>query len=146
MALRKRGKWRYGDTQADIRKEILRYSEENEYVAEHFANAICKCRGKVFHLYLDDDQGAAVRECVKCGKEHPVGDSKDYLDDAELGECTCPCGGNEFEITAGVSLYEDSEDVRWIYIGCRCRKCKLTAVYGDWKNEFNGYRKLLAKI
>ena len=146
MALRKRGKYRYGDTQADIRKEIARFSKENEYVADHFANARCACGGRVFRLYLDDDEGAAVRECVRCDKEHPIGDSKEYLEDAELGECACPCGGEEFEVTVGVSLYEDSEDVRWLYVGCRCRKCKLTAVYGDWKNEYEGYKDLLAKV
>jgi hypothetical protein len=146
MALRKRGKYRYGDTQTDIRKEIVRFSKENEYVAEKFASARCTCGGRVFRLYLDDDEGAAVRECVRCGEEHPMGDSADYLKGAELGECTCPCGQNEFQITVGVSLYEDSEDVRWLYVGCRCPKCKLTAVYGEWKNEFEDYRDLLAEV
>ena len=68
------------------------------------------------------------------------------IDDAELDECACPCGGEIFEITAGVALYADSEDVRWIYLGCRCVACKLAAVYADWKNEYEGYRELLAKI
>ena len=81
-----------------------------------------------------------------CMAEHPIGDSNEYLDEAELEECACPCGGKEFEITVGVSLYEESEDVRWLYLGCRCPKCGLTAVYGDWKNEFNGYRDLLARV
>lgn len=40
MALRKRGKWRYGDSQADIRAEIIRYSKEVGYLAEHFADAV----------------------------------------------------------------------------------------------------------
>jgi hypothetical protein len=40
---------------------------------------------------------------------------------AELEKCACPCGGEEFEITIGVSLFEDSEDVRWLYLGCRCQ-------------------------
>ena len=47
------------------------------------------------------------------------------------------------EVTAGVLLYDDSEDVRWRYLGCRCPSCGLTACYGDWKNEFEGYRELL---
>jgi hypothetical protein len=33
-----------------------------------------------------------------------------------------------------------------LYLGCRCPACGLVAVYGDWKNEFNGYRELLAKV
>jgi hypothetical protein len=146
MALKRRGKFRFGDNQADIREEILRYSKSNAYRAQHFAEAACKCGGKLFRLALDDDEGAAVRTCIGCQTEHPIGDSDEFLDEAELAECACPCGGEEFEITVGVSLYEESADVRWLYLGCRCPKCGLTAVYGDWKNEFNDYRELLARV
>ena len=146
MALKKRGKFRYDDTQDDIRAELLRYSKTNEYLVHHFADAICECGSKLFRLSLDDDAGAAVRACVSCKVEHPIGDSDEYLDEAELGQCACPCEGEEFEISVGVSLYEGGEDVRWLYLGCRCPKCGLTAVYGDWKNEFNGYQQLLARV
>jgi hypothetical protein len=146
MALRKRGKWRYGDGQADIRAEILRYSKGVEYLAQHYADAVCRCGGLVFRLRLDDEQGAAIRQCVACGDEHPIGDSDEFLAEAELEECACPCGGEEFEITVGVSLYDGSEDVKWLYLGCRCPACGLTAVYGDWKNEYSGYRELLARV
>ena len=67
-------------------------------------------------------------------------------EDAELEECECPCGNNSFEITAGVSLYSESNDVRWIYLGCRCPECQLVACYADWKNEYENYRELLTKI
>ena len=146
MALRKRGKYRYGDGQADIRDEVLRYSRGVKYPAHHYADAVCKCGGRLFRLLLDDTQGAAVRACVACKNEHPVGDSDEYLEDTELNECACPCGNEAFEITVGVSLYRNSEDVRWLYVGCRCPECGLTAVYGDWKNEFPGYRDLLARV
>jgi len=146
MALKKRGKYRYGDSQADIRDEVLRYSKKNGYQAQHFRDAVCTCGAKVFRLALDDDEGAAVRICTGCQVEHPIGDSSEFLDDAELGGCACPCGNEEFEITVGVSLYDGSEDVRWLYLGCRCPKCGLTSVYGDWKNEFEDYRKLLDRV
>lgn len=145
MTLKKRGKYRYGDTEADIRQELVRYSKAG-YLAEHFAEATCACGGKHFRLALDDEQGAAVRICTSCKSEHPIGDSDEYLDEAELGECECPCGSSEFEITVGVALYDESEDVRWLYVGCRCVACGLTACYGDWKNEFLDYRKLLARV
>jgi hypothetical protein len=145
MALKKRGKYRYGDSQTDIRAEVRRYSKTNAYLAHHFADAICQCGGRLFRLALDENEGAAVRTCVGCKTEHPIGDSDNFLKDAELEECACPCGGHEFEVTVGVSLYGDSEDVRWLYVGCRCPKCGLAAVYGDWKNEFNGYRELLGR-
>jgi hypothetical protein len=146
MALKKRGKYRYGDSQADIREELLRYSKSNAYPAEHFADALCKCGGKLFRLALDDNEGAAVRSCLACKTEHPMGDSGEFLEEAELEECACPCGHEEFEITVGVSLYEGSQDVKWLYLGCRCPKCGLTAVYGHWKNEYNGYKELLARV
>jgi hypothetical protein len=146
MALKKRGRYRYGDSQADIRAELVRYGKANAYPAQHFADATCGCGGRLFRLALDEDAGAAVRVCVGCQAEHPIGDSDEFLGEAELGECACPCGGEQFEITAGVSLYEGSEDVRWLYLGCRCPRCGLTAVYGDWKNEFNGFRELLARV
>jgi len=146
MALQKRGKYRYGASQTDIRAELLRYSESNAYVAEHFADAVCKCGEKLFRLALDENEGVAVRTCVACKAEHPIGDSDEFLDEAEPQECGCPCGQEEFEITVGVALYGGSEDVRWLYIGCRCPKCGLTAVYGDWKNEFSGYQDFLARV
>jgi hypothetical protein len=146
MALKKRGNYRYGDSQADIRAELLRYSKANAYMAHHFADAVCKCGGKLFRLALDGNEGAAVRICVACKAEHPIGDRDEFLEDAELGECACPCGNEEFEITVGVSLYEGSEDVKWHYLGCRCPKCGLTAAYGDWKNEYVGYQELLARV
>ena len=93
MILRKRGKYRYGDSQTDIRDEVLEYSKANAYLAHHFAEAACKCGGQIFTLLLDDNAGVAVRRCVRCAAEHPVGDSDEYLQDAELKECACPCGG-----------------------------------------------------
>jgi hypothetical protein len=143
--LQKRGKFYYGDNQADIREEMLRYSKDG-YPAQHFADAVCACGGNVFWVAVDEDEGAAVRTCIGCEAEHPIGDSDEYLEGAELSECACPCGGEEFEVTVGVSLYQGSEDVKWLYVGCRCPQCGLTAVYGDWKNEFEGYRELLARV
>ncbi len=146
MALHKRGKYRYGDSQHDIQAELSLYSHANGYPAVHYADAICVCGHKLFHLLLDDEQGAAVRICKHCAAQHPIADSSEYLEDAELDECECPCGFNTFQITAGIALYQDSADVRWLYIGCRCAQCGLTACYGDWKNEYNDFRELLRRI
>jgi hypothetical protein len=68
------------------------------------------------------------------------------MEEAEPTECECPCGSSVFEITVGVALYRESEDVRWLYVGCRCVECGLTACYGDWKSEYLDYRKLLARV
>ncbi len=145
MTLKKRGEYSYGDNQSDIREELIEYSQHG-YLAEHFQDAVCSCGNNLFNLAVDEDEGAAIRRCTSCDTIYPIGDSEDYLEEAELGECECPCGNNKFEITAGVALYPNSDDVRWIYLGCRCQKCGLIACYADWKNEFEGYHKLLEMI
>lgn len=143
MTLHKRGKHWYGESQADIRGELIRYGKMDDEVPTQFKEVRCKCGGTTFRLAIDDNEGAAVRTCTRCEKEHPIGDSAEYLDDAELGECACDCGEERFEITVGVSLYEDSNDVRWVYIGCRCPACGLTSNYGDWASEYEDYEKYL---
>src|SRR4026209_2389404 len=101
MALTRRGNHSYGTERSDISSEISRYSTLNGYVAEHFASASCGCGGTIFSLAPDDNAGAAVRTCSSCHDEHPMGDSNEYLDDAELEECACPCGAELFEIAVG---------------------------------------------
>jgi hypothetical protein len=104
MALIKRGKWWYGDSQADIRDELTRVGTLNEYVPTQFADARCECGCRIFRLQLDETAGAAVRTCTACAAAHPIGDSDEYLDDAELEDCACACGKEEFEISVGVHL------------------------------------------
>lgn len=144
--LTKKGTSYYGESQADLRDEITRYSKLNGHPAQHFADAICMCGGRKFRLSLDENEGAAVRRCVSCSAEHPIGDSEEYLEDAELEDCGCPCGNDDLEITAGVALYDESNDIRWLNVGCRCPECSLMAVYGDWKNEFLGFQTLLNQV
>jgi translation initiation factor 2 beta subunit (eIF-2beta)/eIF-5 len=146
MALKKRGKFFYGESQADIREALRRHGAHNGYEPVHFADAVCTCGARKFRLLLDDEEGVAIRVCSACGNKHPLGDSEEYLDEASPEECECPCGNSIFELTVGVALYASSEDVRWLYIGCRCEECGLTACYGDWKNEFNDYAKLLRRV
>ena len=146
MALEKRGKYYYGDSKADVRHEMTRFSRLNEYECHHFAEVVCFYGNNLFTLYVDEDEGAGVRVCSSCADEHAIGDSGDYLADAELQRCECICDNRNFELTVGVSLYADSDDVRWLYLGCRCPQCGLLGVYGNWKNEFIGYRELLARV
>ncbi|HEV7506683.1 MAG TPA: hypothetical protein VGS07_17445 [Thermoanaerobaculia bacterium] len=147
MTLRKKGQHWFGDDHADLREEILSYSQANSYPAEHFANALCSaCGNDLFRTFLDDTEGCAVRVCVSCQSKHFIGDSAEFADEANLEECACPCGKEIFQISVGVHLYPDSEDVKWLYLGLRCSSCGLSAVYGDWKNEYQDYRNLLALV
>ena len=53
----------------------------------------------------------------------------------ELEGGQCVCGKSHFENSVGVSVYKGTEDVRWLYVGCRCVACGLMGCYGEWKNE-----------
>ena len=100
-----------------------------------------------FALLMNESEGVAARVCGACKSEHGIGDSDDYIDEVESVQgVECSCGGEEFEVMAGVALYPDSDDVRWFYLGLECTACGLSGVYGDWKNEFEGFQALLAKV
>lgn len=146
MALvRKRGK-SYGDEAADIEVEIRRYSELAGDPTTLYRSAACGCGNRSFRLLVDEAEGAAVRVCSRCESQHPMGDSADYLAEATLEECECPCGNSALEIVVGVALYQDSEDIHWLYFGCRCPRCRLVAVYADWKNEYLGAEGYLSRV
>jgi len=146
MALRRKGGYWYGDSQDDIPAELKRYGKANRYEPTVFADARCSCGGKAFRLRTDEEEGVAVRSCITCAAEHPIGDSAAYLEGASLESHVCLCDSPDFEITVGLALYTGSEDIRWLYIGCRCLACGLVGNFADWKNEYSDYRKLLALV
>ncbi len=145
MSLRKRGKYWYGDVQADIRGELVRYGKEDDEVPTQFQDVKCVCGSSTFKLRIDGDEGAAVRKCTSCGAEHSVCDTDDVVSSANLEPATCVCGKDAFEITVGVSLQEESKDVRWLYVGCRCPACGMLGNYGDWPSESGDFRSVLAR-
>lgn len=150
MTLRRTAKgYAIGDGPEDLRAELVHYADHGpgSYLPTRFADAVCgACGGREFLLLLDENAGVALRVCGACGGEHVVGDGEDFLDDAELEQVECLCGVPLFEITVGVSLYADSDDVRWLYLGCRCPACGVVGCYGDWKNELTDFRALLARV
>lgn len=147
MAITKKGEYYYGETHNDLREVLLNYSKKSDYEIEHFKDAICTCGSNVFTVLMNEEEGVAARVCVSCDEEHGIADSDEYIDEVEsIDEMECICGSNKFNITAGVSLYEESNDVRWFYLGLFCPECNCLGCYGDWKNEFIGYKQLLEKI
>ncbi len=70
--LKKRKNQYYGDNHADIRECLSKYSKDNGYAIDHYADVSCTCAGTVFWLILDDTEGAALRKCVSCQLEHPI--------------------------------------------------------------------------
>ena len=147
MTITKEGDAYYGTCQKDIHDELARYSKLNGLEIHKFKDVVCKCGGTIFTLHIDDDECVAGRKCTTCNEQHVMLDGEEYIDEAELYQAICTCESEPFEITVGVNLYSDehniTNDVHWLYIGCRCPKCNLLGCYADWKNEFNDYKKLL---
>jgi hypothetical protein len=135
MALKKKGKHWYGTTPEDIKSEMLRFSKLNGYVAVRFSESVCTCGSRLFNLESDEDEGAARRTCTACGTVHLMGDSAEYADEASFDNHECVCGAEEFQLLSGVALYDESNDVRWYYIGCLCTQCNLVGVFAHWKCE-----------
>lgn len=147
MVLKVRNGCSYGDDPQDLQAEMLDHSKQTGYKVDHFADAVCgECSSTGFRVLLDDEEGCAVRICLSCKAQHYIGDSAQYAQDATLGDCSCPCGQEAFQVSIGVHLYAGSNDVKWLYLGLRCISCGLVAVYGDWKNEYEGYERLLQMV
>jgi hypothetical protein len=135
MALKKKGKHWYGATPEDIKLEMLRFSKLNEYVAVKFSESVCTCGSRLFKLESDEEDGAAKRICTECGAVHLMGDSAEYADGAKFDHHECVCRAEKFQLLSGVALYDESNDVRWYYIGCLCAQCSLVGVFAHWKCE-----------
>jgi len=146
MSIRKKGDHYYGYSQDDLAKELERYSADS-YPIDHTASSICKCGNDTFNVLLNEDPGVVARICLKCDFEHGIGDSDIYLVFVDrLYEMECVCGSKDFKVTSGVALHQDSDDVRWFYVGLLCTECGCMGCYGDWKNEFLDYKKLLSNV
>jgi hypothetical protein len=101
------------------------------YPVEHVTPIVCaRCAGTLFEVIIDDDEGCAATTCLSCRAQSPVADSEDYLDEAELAECACPCGGEVFSAVVGFAMTESGE-VRWISVGLRCVADGVLGVYAD---------------
>src|SRR5262245_22036378 len=67
--------------------------------------------------------------------------------DTEVAGCPCTKRGTTFdEITLGASLYEGSDDVRWVYVGCRGVARGLVAHYAEWHRVEIPYQWLFARL
>jgi hypothetical protein len=140
MGIRKSGKWSKGTAAADL-DDFLRTTKAIDYPADRFIHPACACGHVTFRLIVDED--CAQRVCAACGTESFVCDSGDYWDDAEPGECACPCGGEIFDLAVGFSHVdavssegESFRTIKWVTVAARCIKCGILGVYADWKIDY----------
>lgn len=116
-----------------LEKEILRYSRLNGYPIDEYAQVVCSCGCRELQLFSDDDEGGAFGVCTKCGSEIDIENSKRYME--ETFQNLCQCDNDRMELGVGKSVYPDTQDARWIYVGAQCGKCNLVGVYVDWKES-----------
>ena len=136
-------------TQASDLDAYLRSFAAGGYPVDRVQHATCvSCAESTagFTVALDDEAGAAVRRCVRCQDEFVMLDSRDALDDAQLGDATCPCGHAEFDVAVGFSMRADELEVRWVSVGLRCRRDGLIGVYTDWKVDYSPSKQLLQAV
>jgi hypothetical protein len=105
--------WR-GENFTDLVEFIRSAFQADGYPTAKVAESVCgRCDGRVFRVHIDDGEGCAQRVCVACGHAVHIADSAEYWEEADLGVCECPCGGDEFEVAVGFALRGDG-DVRWV--------------------------------
>jgi hypothetical protein len=111
----------------------IRQYEAGGHPVQQVRDLVCnRCRGTVFLVSVDDDDFCAVATCRTCLADKPIADTVKRLRDAELGECDCVCGGEEFAVAVGFALTDDNQ-VRWVTVGLRCLADDVLGVILDWK-------------
>ena len=134
MTIDKSGRWWRGTEPSDLDAYLVAYTADG-YPVSRVIHAVCACGERAFAVEVDDEDGCARRTCQACGAAHPMLDSADYLDEAELGEAACPCGGATFEAAVGFATREDGS-IRWVYLALRCVPDGVLGVYADWKIDY----------
>ncbi len=135
MAIDRTGKLWRGEDFDDL-AACVRTHEAGGYPVAHVIELVCRqCAGTIFRVLVDDEEGCAATICQRCQAESAIADSAEYLEDADLGECACPCGGEEFAVAVGFAMHADNE-VRWISVGLRCLTDGTLGVYTDWKIDY----------
>lgn len=146
MAIDRSGQWRTGDEPSDLDEYVAAFSADN-YPARKVVHASCSsCGADAFAVALDENEGCAVRTCAACGDVKAFLDSAEYMDDATLEGAECPCGGGTFNTAVGFAFYEDSNDVRWLYLALRCLQDGVLGVYADWKIDYSPSEHLLGSV
>ncbi len=154
MALQERGEYWYGDSAADIRALMARHAEIGDPI-EVVRDAVCECGGTVFSVLIDDEYQEVAWFCRACHTQYlfhtrPVAGPYDGDPESDVEGFRCPCtdrGGSYFEVAVGVSLYRGSDDVDFVYLGCRCVACGLTGYMTEaWHRIEYPYPELFAHM
>lgn len=139
------GAWWTGTEASDLVDYLKEFTAAG-YPAERVLQISCSgCGSDKFRVRLDDDEGCAVRTCTGCDTTSFVFDSEDFVEDADLGDAACPCGGEVFNVAAGFALHDDG-DVRWVDLGLRCVLDGVLGCYADWQIDYSPTSHLFEQI
>lgn len=151
MAIQERGENWYGDSAADIR---AMFAHKPGDPVKEVRDVVCECGGRAFSFQADDDVQEAVWFCRDCDAQylfHARRIAGHYEGDPDGNtECiNCPCttrGGSYFELAVGVTLYDNSADVDWAFIGCRCVACGMLGYLAEWHRIEYPYSEFFAHM
>lgn len=76
-------------------------------------------------------EGCAETTCLECGRRDFELGSGDVAEAADLQPTRCPCGGDTFDVAAGLAV-RDTGEIRWIYLGVRCVRDGVLGCPVDW--------------
>lgn len=81
---------------------------------------------------------------IEYKQEHYVCDSHEFWDDEspEMWQCI-ECQSTSCNVGIGFALYEDKQDIRWVYIGYRCVRCRVLGCFAGWKVGYSPSMQLL---
>lgn len=144
MTIDRSGEWWKGSEAHDLDQYLREYAAAG-YAPDRFVHARCACGGEGFRLEADDTEGVARRTCARCGVQVVMLDGEEYLEEAELEECACPCGGEVFDVAVSFAHRGDGS-VRWVAIGARCVACGVMGVHADWKIDYDPTEQLYALV
>lgn len=133
-------------SRGDIDEYLRAYSAGDCQVTRTVGAVCASCEGIEFRVRLDDEQGCAERTCTGCGTHAALLDSQEFLEEADLGDAACPCGGEQFNLAVGFAPLEGSDDVRWVYLGLRCTRDGVLGCYADWKIDYTPSGHLYASV
>src|SRR5690242_12263656 len=108
MTLKKKGKWLYASTAADLDQYFLKHvlGRHCDGVPHRVTHAKCAgCGATAFDLFKDDGE-RIQRICTACKAEHNVCDLDGKCDADSAGEIVCTCMYSECEVAVGFALMD----------------------------------------
>jgi hypothetical protein len=132
-----------GAPSAALSEYITNFGGGTEVPVSVLARSQCaECGGTSFWMRCSEEEGVAQRMCTGCKRTDFIGDSEEHWAKADVGDATCPCGKQEFEV--GVGFCVDAEgDVNWMIVGAACLACGEPGVYADWCIDYTPNKQLL---